>query len=89
MYDFDVILIKLCIFYMYDIQENYFNFKDYFNELKTRELGAAIVYSHEMASTQTLLKENCSGIYEGMACVADLQSEGKGKPNQIFILQTK
>lgn len=42
-------------------------------------MGRNLLYSHELSSTQTILKERFRGIQSGLACVADKQTAGRGR----------
>lgn len=42
-------------------------------------MGRNIIYSHELSSTQTILNDNFRGFQSGLVCVADKQTQGRGR----------
>lgn len=42
-------------------------------------MGRNLLYSHELTSTQSILKDNFRNFQSGLLCVADKQTAGKGR----------
>lgn len=42
-------------------------------------MGKNLLYSHELTSTQSILKDNFRDFQSGLLCVADKQTAGKGR----------
>ena len=51
----------------------------YARALKTKSLGQLFLYSKQMPSTQTAVYDSLGDLKDGFACLADVQTSGKGR----------
>ncbi|GAQ87737.1 Putative biotin holocarboxylase synthetase/biotin-protein ligase [Klebsormidium nitens] len=56
-----------------------FNPEGYLRHLKAPTFGRVILTAHRLPSTHSLLSQNFQSVPEGTVCVADIQTQGKGR----------
>jgi biotin---protein ligase len=62
-----------------------FNLASFFGNLRARTtLGSLLCYARVIGSTQTFLTARFGGVQEGLLCVADVQSAGRGRSANMW-----
>ena len=56
-----------------------FSYERYQNALHSKTIGQTLLVAASIPSTQTLLHQNFSKLSDGVVCVADTQTSGKGE----------
>jgi len=56
-----------------------FDFREYFAKLRTRQFGHGVLYADEVQSTQDVIAKGLGGHFDGLLCVADVQTAGRGR----------
>eukprot|EP00960_Hanusia_phi_P020445 602775-Hanusia_phi.AAC.3 len=56
-----------------------FDVNKFFSHLSTRQLGNTVIYNHSLASTQELMMSTLKSEAEGVVCVSDIQTSGRGR----------
>ena len=52
-------------------------------------MGRNLLYSHELTSTQSILKDNFRDYQSGLLCVADKQTAGRGRSSNKWDSPTR
>ena len=66
-------------------QEPSFNLENFFKHLESAYIGRNVLYSHELTSTQTILKDMFRDFQFGLLCIADKQSAGHGRSKNKWV----
>lgn len=56
-----------------------FDMEKFFSHLTTRRLGNVVIYNHSVSSTQELMMTRLKSEAEGILCVSDVQTSGRGR----------